>query len=510
MIGRKRIIKGKEVREGLTAGADKIALAVCSTLGPFGKNVALERQYNPPHITKDGVTVARDIILEDPIENMAVQIIKEASSKTAKEAGDGTTTTVLLANELLKHGFPLVDQYGISKFTKGMNYIVDQLINELNNISTPITTDEQIFNVAMISSNGDEEISKLVADIFSKLGKDAQVLIKESNSYETKVEITKGIMFDKSFASMYFHKQDASKSLILDPKVLITDLNINTVKDVMTLEKIYNEVNAPLVVICGDISDIALECLVYAFKRGVQIYPIRGPFVAQAKEEALLDISIATGGKFLTMKEGYNLDNINSRMLGSALSVEVDYNRTIILPNRGSVDNDLFNNRVKYYQEKIMQDTEGLKPNYEKRLAMINAGTGVVYVGGSSEVDITERKDRLDDTICAVRGALKSGIVIGAGTTYLRLADHLFENANKEYTSLYHYMISALDKPALKIFENVHENSTLRIIDIHKVIEPAFVLEQVIRNSVKAAIMILSTDVAVIDVETEDKFNPVK
>lgn len=510
MLGRKRIFKGEEVRSKLIAGADKLALAVCSTLGPYGKTVALERQYNPPHITKDGVTVAKEIILEDQIENISAQVLREASAKTAKEAGDGTTSTVLLANELIKRGYELVDKYG-SKIVSDVlleatEYIVKQLYD---NYCTPIKTKEEIKNVALISSNGDEAISNLVTEIFDLLGKDGQVIIKEGNSYDTKIEVTKGIMFEKSFASMYFHKPDATKTKITDARLLVTDLNINTVQDAIVLQTLQEQVNKPLVVICGDISDIALECLVYGYKRGSLVYPIRGPFIAQAKEEALLDISIATGATFLSMKEGWNLDNVNTQMTTDISCVEVDYNNTVILPNRESVDNDLFDSRIKYYQEKIMQDTAGLKPNYEKRLAMINAGTGIVYVGGSSEVDITEKKDRLDDTICAVRSALKKGISVGGGVTYMFLGEALCNgNFVCKYEDILWLLEDVLNTPSAKIREN--GNVDILHIDPSKVIEPSLVIEQVIRNSIQAAIMILGTDVVVIDVEKEDKFNPIK
>jgi len=509
MLGQKKIFNSDEARDSLIAGANKIALAVTTTLGPWGKMVALQRQYNPPHVTKDGITVANDIILEHPIENIAAQILKEASRKTALEAGDGTTTTILLANELVKLGFPLVDKYGARNVASTLNETVEFLITKLKEYSTEVSTDDQIKNVALISSNGDEEIANIVTEAFKLLGKEGQVLVRDGNSYNSRVEITKGLLFDKSFPSPVFHKTDGSKTLIKDCRVLVTDLNLNTPQDSWFLTQLQEEINAPLIVICNDISEIALEVLVYAYKRGSQVYPLRAPFIAVAKEEGLLDISIATGSTFLSGKEGFNLDECDAAHLGYAEVVEVDSKNTIILPLRDAVDNDLFEARVNYYQQKIVQDTDGLKPNYEKRLAMLNSGTAIIYVGGSSEVDIQEKKDRIDDTVCAVRSSLKAGFVVGGGFTYNKLAEG-FSNRERDkwIPSLYakRLLEEVLTAPANKIKEN--GNIKTLTIDISKVIEPTFVVEQVIRNSVQAAIMIISTGAVVIDVDNEDRTNP--
>jgi len=509
MLGRKRIFNDVEAREKLIAGANKIALAVTTTLGPWGKMVALQRQYNPPHVTKDGVTVANDIILEDAIENISAQILKEASRKTAKEAGDGTTTTILLANELVKRGFALVDEYGAANVSKSLLWGVEELVTKLKTLSTEISTEEQLKNVALISSNGDEEISTLVTQAFTLLGKEGQVLVRDGNSYNSRVEITKGLLFDKSFPSPVFHKTDGSKSIIKDCRVLVTDLNLNTPQDSWFLISLQESINKPLIVICNDISEVSLEVLVYAYKKGAQVYPMRSPFIAQAKEEGILDISIATGATLLNGKEGYNLDECTDAYLGFAESVEVDYKNTIILPFKDAVDEDLFAARVRYYQEKIMADTDGLKPNYEKRLAMLNSGTAIIYVGGSSEVDIQEKKDRIDDTVCAVRSSLKAGFVVGGGFTYNKLAEG-FSNRERDkwIPSLYakRLLEEVLTAPANKIKEN--GNIKTLTIDISKVIEPTFVVEQVIRNSVQAAIMIISTGAVVIDVDNEDRTNP--
>lgn len=507
MLGQKRIFNNLEAREKLIAGANKIALAVTTTLGPWGKMVALQRQYNPPHVTKDGVTVARDIILEDPIENIAAQILKEASNKTAKEAGDGTTTTILLANELVKNGFELVDKYGASNVAKELLAAVEVLITKLKELSVEITTDEELKNVALISSNGDEEIATIVTEAFKLLGKDGQVLVRDGNAYNSRVEITNGLLFDKSFPSPVFHKKDGSKSIIKDCRILVTDLNINTAQDSWFLLQLQEAINRPLVVICNDISEVSLEVLVYAYKKGSQVYPLRSPFIAQAKEEGILDISIATGGTLLSGKEGYNLDECTEDHLGYAESVEIDYKNTIILPLRASVNDDLFQARVRYYQEKIMADTDGLRPNYEKRLAMLNSGTAIIYVGGSTEVDIQEKKDKIDDTVCAVRSALKAGIVAGGGITYNILSDYLQLKINGYSAlapeSIEDILIDALYAPSNKIKEN--GNIDKLNINITKVIEPTFVVEQVIRNSVQAAIMIICTGAVIIDVNNEDK-----
>lgn len=503
MLGRKRIFNAEESRVKLLSGTNKMALAVCSTLGPWGKNVALAKQYNPPHVTKDGVTVANEIVLEDEIENIAVQILKEAAKKTASEAGDGTTTTILLASKLIELGFPLTQKYGNRAVVNELNKTIDLLISELHKQSIEIKSTEQLKNVALISSNGDEEISDLVSQAFELLGKDGQVLVRNGNSYSTRVELTKGLMFDKSFAALGYNKRNGEKTLLNNCNVLITDLNINDVNDVSFLINLHNLAGNqnPMVVICNDVSDIALEVLLYAFNKGQQLYVIRSPFMAQAKEEALYDMCIITGSTLVSGKAGWNLVDTEPKHLGLIDSIEVDQKNTIILPKRDAVDEDKLKDRISYYQTKISQDTEGLRANYEKRLAMLNSGSAIIYVGGSSEVDIQEKKDRIDDTVCAVRSALRKGISIGGGTTYFDLSQKLTED-NAINIMLKEVLLSPINK--------IKENGDLEniVIDINKVIEPTFVIEQAIRNAVQAAIMIITIGAVVIDVDNEDRFNP--
>jgi chaperonin GroEL len=494
MLESVNIIKGKEVREKLLIGTSKMVDAVSTTFGPKSANVAIAMFYNLPHITKDGVTVTNNINLEDPIENIACQIIKEAAKKTAEVAGDGTTSTVLLTSFLIKE---ILTKQITNKlnFKKNLEALIPYLETKIKELSLDISTAEEMFKVAMVASNSDEDISNMVVDIFSKIGKDGIVNVHDSKNYFTKIDIMEGIKLDRGYIDNSLNR-GGSKESYDNPFIICTDLDLHTVEEAIYLVQLQENLKAPLLIICNDVHASALQVFAYnKLTRGVDIEIIRAPHIAEARKEALKDIAIVTGASFIAKDTGYQISDIVEGHLGKALAFNISSKETNIFGRLG--DNNKIEERVTFYRDKIENDVDGLKANYEKRLAMLNSGAAVVYVGGSNEVDVQEKKDRLDDTIRAVKSALDSGVVKGGTLTYLELINYLDSLGE--------------DKEAIKVlkscFSKLHQEFSSNFVSIDLlekevngkgIIDPSIVLISTIKNSIGASAMVFTTECVIV------------
>lgn len=494
------IIKGEEVIKVLNEGSKEIADAVSVTFGPNGRNVAITMLYNLPHVTKDGVTVARSINLLDQGKDVAAQIIKQAAQKTADIAGDGTTSTVILTKYLVEYCFEYLQKnpndstslkYSLIKLAEDINAKID------NDIKYNISNKEDVFNIAMVSSNGDLELSKMVSDIFDTIGKDGIVTVQSSNSYNTIVQATEGIRLDRGHISPILEKDNLKKTYN-DVAILATDLDFKTFEDGLQLVELQRQVNKPLLVICNDLIGSALNVVAHnKINLDCNIEIIRAPHIADARREAIKDLCIITGGVVYLKDEGYDIQSITSQGLGTADSFEISPKETFIIGRNG--DPDKIKERINYYNEKIEADTEGLKENYKKRLSMFTSGASVIFVGGSNEIEVQEKKDRLDDTIRACKAALQEGVVPGGCITYHDITEWSEVSAAG---TIFRKAVEGLVKTFLGNSDQEMNDETIFELRNNvvrgNIVDPALVIKSTITNAVGAAIMIFTTDCIVI------------
>ena len=492
------IVDNNETGEKLKRGIEDVYNVVGSTLGPWGKTVIIQNEYNPPHVTKDGVTVANSIFATNQIERLGIEIFKQAARKTADAAGDGTTSTIVLARNL----FINLEKYAKDKKTKTSSFIsnlkalenfaIEVLKNKTKTIN--LDSEEELFNIAMVSSNGDEEISRTISKVFKTIGKFGVVTLDKSSTDETTIMMTEGLRWDKSHPSHLLRKLDGTPTIYKDPFILVTDFHINDTRDIEYLAKIQNQLEKPLVVICEDISEAALEVLVYKVNQNYQELSIlRSPYLGQARIDGMVDFSIITGAKFLSKKEGYGIRDCDDLShYGKADSVEIGLHDTFIIGRYGNQDK--INDRIKYYQDKIKNDHLGPKSNYIERLGILTSGSCIINVGASTEAELQEKLDRYEDTIGAVKSALIGGFVDGGGLTYNQIAEEIRKNSKLLMREDFADSLETINQ---KIFENVDLEESIEI-DLTKVIDPALVIENVIRNSCSVVKVLLTSEYSVV------------
>jgi len=500
-----RIVKGKEVKEKLLKGSIDTADAVSTTFGPYGTNVAITKIYNPPHITKDGVTVAEAINLRDPIEDVAAQTIKGAAEETAKIAGDGTTGTSVLSAALIKLASEYLEEHPekTSEYRRQLEAASKVAVTAVRSLATP-TTDKDIYNVALVACNGDSEMAGLVQEAFSIIGKEGIVTVTDSKSYITSLDATKGVKLDRSHIIPSLAN---GKTLVRhkECRILVTDLDVTTQEDALAVIHLQKELGSPILVICNDLTGVAATIIQHNKTNfDLPIEFIRAPFIADARKEAVEDLAIVTGAKAITSKVGWtSLKSITASHLGSSEMVEISTKETNIIGRKG--EEDVVHARIQYYQDKIDQDKEGLAGNYKKRLAMLSAGAAVIYVGGSNEIEVKEKKDRLDDTIRAVRSALEEGVVPGGTMTYVEVACQLHDlsSANSDIPMLHLSIALKSLTEALLSNGNIPFNgenlATLEEqVKRDSILDPALVLTSTLQNAVGAAGVIFTTNCVII------------
>jgi chaperonin GroEL len=418
-----KIIKfDTEVRSGLKEGVDKLANAVKVTLGPKGRNVILQKQFGVPHITKDGVSVAKEIELEDPIENIGAQLVKEVASKTADQAGDGTTTATVLAQEIFSLGIKNVTAgANPMDLKRGIDEAVRIVVGELEKIAKPINTSKEIEQIATISANNDSSIGAMIAEAMDKVGKDGIITVEEAKGTETSVKTVEGMQFDKGYLSPYFvTNQESMEAELESPYVLIYDKRISSMKEILPLLESTAQTGKPLLIISEDLDGEALATLIVNKMRGtLKVAAVKAPAFGDRRKEILQDIATITGGTLITDELGLSLEKVTLNQLGKAEKITIDKDTTTII-NGGGKSEDI-KARIELIKNQIDKSTSDYdKEKLQERLSKLAGGVAILYIGATTEVEMKEKKDRVDDALHATRAAVAEGIIPGGGTALIR------------------------------------------------------------------------------------------
>lgn len=455
-----KIIKfDTEVRSGLKEGVDKLANAVKVTLGPKGRNVILQKQFGVPHITKDGVSVAKEIELEDPIENIGAQLVKEVAQKTADQAGDGTTTATVLAQEIFSLGVKNVAAgANPMDIKRGIDVAVKIVVEELAKLSKPVSTSTEIQQVATVSANNDSSIGSMIATAMEKVGKDGIITVEEAKGIETEVKTVEGMQIDKGFLSPYFvTNQESMEAELENPYILIYDKRISTLKEILPILESTAQTNKPLLIIAEDVDGEALGALVVNKMRGsLKVAAVKAPAFGDRRKEILEDIAVLTGGTVISEEVGLTLDKATIKDLGTAEKITIDKDTSTFINGGGTAENikariDLIKNQI----EKSTSDYD--KEKLQERLSKLSGGVAIIYIGATTEVEMKEKKDRVDDALHATRAAVAEGIVPGGGVALIR-AQTALEQLKVERSDDYHTGIlivrKAIEAPLRTIVSN--------------------------------------------------------
>ncbi len=424
----KQIFFDIEARNRMKKGVDTLANAVKVTLGPKGRNVVIEKKFGAPQVTKDGVTVAKEIELEDPIENMGAQMVKEVASKTADIAGDGTTTATVLAQSIISEGLKMVAAgANPMDLKRGIDKAVSLVVESLKRQSQTVGSDsKKIQQVATISANNDDTIGKLIAEAFGKVGKEGVITVEEAKGTDTTVDVVEGMQFDRGYISPYFvTNSDKMEAELQNPYILIYDKKISNMKDILHILEKVAQGGRPLLIIAEDLEGEALATLVVNKLRGtLKVAAVKAPGFGDRRKEMLTDIAILTKGIVISEEQGYKLENADLSYLGQATSVTIDKDNTIVVGGKG--EKSKINERVAQIKEQIETTTSDYdKEKLQERLAKLSGGVAVLYVGAATEVEMKEKKDRVDDALHATRAAVEEGIVPGGGVAFIRAIESL-------------------------------------------------------------------------------------
>ena len=526
----KEISFNSEAREKLKAGVDALCNAVKVTLGPKGRNVILQKSFGAPTITKDGVTVAKDIELEDPVQNMGAQLVKEVASKTADIAGDGTTTATVLAQAMVNAGFknvvaganPMDLKRGIDKATKS---VIEDLIKQSEVIGDDY---EKIKQVGSISANNDEEIGTLIADAMRRVSKDGVITVEESKGTDTYVDEVKGMQFDRGYLSPYFVTNAENMTTEYEePLILIHDKKISNMQEIVpVLEKVISA-GRPLLIIAEDIESQALGVLVVNRLRAqLKIVAVKAPGFGDRRKAMLEDIAILTGGTVISEEKGYKLENVELEHLGRAEKITVDKDNTTIVNGRGTAD--MITSRINQIKSQIETTTSDYdKEKLQERLAKLAGGVAVLYVGAATEVEMKEKKARVDDALSATRAAVEEGIVTGGGVALVNAIKSIatLKGANDDETIGIQIVKKALEAPLRTIAENAGVEGSVVLMEVVKskgatgynartdkyedlkkagVIDPTKVTRIALENAASIAAMILTTECVINDKKEEN------
>ena len=462
-----------DARNQLLSGVNKLADAVTATLGPSGRNVIIEQDMGNPTSTKDGVTVAKSINLKDSFENIGAQLVKQASIKTADQAGDGTTTSTLLARSIFSDGVKHLEDSNAVELKRGIDEGVKKVVEFLEENSREITEESQLEQVATISANNDPEVGALIAAAMDKVGRDGVVTVEESKTGETYLETVEGMQIDRGYSSPYFVTDNSSMTGVLNnPLILITDKRVSAAKDLLPLMESVSNQNRPLLVIAEEVGGEALSTLVVNKMRGILASAaIKAPGFGDRRKDMLEDIAALTGGTVVSPEKGMRLDRFNAEWLGSARKVVVGRDTTTLVDGKGSAEaidtrvaeiKDLIDAAVSPYEKEQLQD----------RLGRLIGGVAIVHVGGHTELEMKEKKDRVEDALHATRAALEEGILPGGGIALLRAAETVFSNLlfddeSSDRTKGQAILAHALEQPFISILAN----SGLEIDDIEEIMD---------------------------------------
>ena len=450
---------GQEARSAILSGVNKLANAVKVTLGPKGRNVVIQNAYGKPHITKDGVSVAKATNLEDNFENMGAQMVKEVASKTNDDAGDGTTTSVVLAQAIFKEGVKLVTAgHNPMDLKRGIDLATEKVIAELKEISKPVETSEEIAQVGTISANNDTEIGNLLSEAMDKVGKNGVITIEESKTAETTLDVVEGMQFDRGYLSPYMVTNQEKMEVTFDnPSILITDGKIRSMKELLPILEKHDETGRPFLIVADDIAEEVLNSLVVNKLRGtLNVCAIKAPSFGLIKREMLIDIATITGGTVISKETGTSTEQMTLAHLGSAKRVTVGRDDTIIVDGAGS--EEALKNRISLIELKIEEETIDFEvEKLKERLARLDGGVAVINVGAPTETEMKEKYDRVEDALNATRAGVEEGIVVGGGTALIRASRVLdgLEGVNAEQTIGISIIRNAIKAPVTQIVSNV-------------------------------------------------------
>ena len=530
----KKIQFDTEAREGLKKGVDALANAVKVTLGPKGRNVIIGKSFGGPQVTKDGVTVAKEIELEDALENMGAQMVKEVASKTNDLAGDGTTTATILAQSIVNEGLKNVTAgANPMDLKRGVDKAVNAIVDELNKSAKTVgNSSEKIQQIASISANNDSAIGELITQAFEKVGKEGVITVEEAKGTDTYVDVVEGMQFDRGYLSPYFvTNSEKMESDLESPYILLYDKKISAMKDLLPVLEPVAQSGKPLLVIAEDVDGEALATLVVNKLRGaLKIAAVKAPGFGDRRKAMLEDIAILTGGTVISEERGFNIENTTIDMLGSAERVTIDKDNTTIV--NGSGDKKEIQARVGQIKSQIETTTSDYdKEKLQERLAKLAGGVAVLYVGAASEVEMKEKKDRVDDALHATRAAVEEGIVAGGGVALIRARNKLekIKSLNDDELTGIQIISRALEAPLRTIVENAggegsvdvakildgnggfgYDAKSEKYVDLFKsgIIDPKKVTRVALENAASVAGMILTTECALVDIKEDTPAAP--
>ncbi|MCZ8090853.1 MAG: chaperonin GroEL [Flavobacterium sp.] len=519
-----------EARDGLKRGVDALANAVKVTLGPKGRNVIISKSFGGPTVTKDGVSVAKEVELKDPLENMGAQMVKEVASKTNDLAGDGTTTATVLAQAIVKEGLKNVAAgANPMDLKRGIDKAVEAIVADLGKQAQEVgSSSEKIKQVASISANNDEVIGDLIATAFGKVGKEGVITVEEAKGTDTYVDVVEGMQFDRGYLSPYFVTNPEKMNVELEnPYILLYDKKVSSLKELLPVLEPVAQSGKPLLIIAEDVDGEALSTLVVNKLRGaLKIAAVKAPGFGDRRKAMLEDIAILTGGTVIAEESGYTLENATLEMLGTAEKIAIDKDNTTIVNGAGNAD--LIKNRVNQIKGQMETTTSDYdKEKLQERLAKLAGGVAVLYVGAASEVEMKEKKDRVDDALHATRAAVEEGIVAGGGVALLRAKATLtsIKADNADEATGIQIVSRAVESPLRTIVENAglegsvvvakvsegkenfgYNAKTDEYVDMLKagIIDPKKVTRVALENAASVAGMILTTECALIEIKEEN------
>ena len=528
----KQVVFGDQGRNKLVEGVNVLADAVKVTLGPKGRNVVIERSFGGPHVTKDGVTVAKEIELEDKLANMGAQMVKEVASRTADNAGDGTTTATVLAQSIVKEGMKyVVSGHNPMDLKRGIDQAVTAAVQALTDISKPCTTTKEIAQVGSISANSDASIGNIIAEAMERVGKEGVITVEDGKGLENELDVVEGMQFDRGYLSPYFINTDKQASVLDNPFILLADKKISNIRDLLPVLEAVNKAGKPLLIIADDVESEALTTLVVNSMRGIlKTCAIKAPGFGDRKKAMLEDLAILTGATVISDEVGLTLDKATVDHLGMAARVEVSKENTIIID--GSGDKTAIENRVKTIRTQVKEATSDYdKEKLQERVAKLAGGVAVIRVGAATEIEMKEKKDRIDDALHATRAAVEDGIVAGGGVALIRAKQAIagLVGANADQQAGISIVARAMEEPARCIAFNAGDPADVIINEIASksgnygynaatgtygdmveqgVIDPTKVTKTALVNAASIAGLILTTDCSIAQIPPKEGSAP--
>ena len=528
----KQIIFDSEARESIKSGVDTMAAAVKVTLGPRGRNVVLGKKFGTPTITKDGISVAKEIELQDPVENMGAQLLKEVASKTADGAGDGTTTATLLAQAIYTNGIKhVVAGANPMDVKRGIDKAIEAVVAKLKQDSKPISGSKEIEQVATISANNDSKIGKMIADAMDKVGKDGVITVEEAKGTETEVKVVEGMEFDRGYLSPYFvTNTEKMEAELENPYILICDKKITVMKELLPILESVSQTGNPLLIIAEDIEGEALATLVVNKIRGaLKVAAVKAPGFGDRRKAMLEDIAVLTGGTVIAEERGYKLENATLDYLGKAEKINIDKESTLVVHGGGSQKD--IQARIQQIKAQIESTTSDYdKEKLQERLAKLAGGVAILYIGAATEVEMKEIKDRVDDALHATRAAVQEGVVTGGGVALIRAIPALDKLTadNEDQVIGVNIVKASLEAPLKTIAFNAgkegavianqvkagdqhygYNANTDKYEDLYAagVIDPTKVTRLALENAASIASLFLTTDCMIVDEPADEKAN---